>query len=259
MDPMSSGLYMPARAGAMNGSMNQDLTRRIEQKYLFPAGYTDVIRTWLEHACVPDPRHPSDVVSSIYFDTPGLFHFHESRNGEFLRAKIRLRWYGGSNGDPVTIEPFAGVRCYLEVKFKQGVLSEKKRAEVAIPRQVLVGDPFFDSRILDLAERAYELGYRAAGILTPILLIRYQRRRYLDPGSDTVLSLDGEIRCTRVNDRVFQATPPVYLDVGVLEVKGMERQTGEILLPIGAYLRKSPFSKYVVSVESLMQPLGRRV
>jgi hypothetical protein len=239
----------------MGGSINQDRFQRVEQKYLFPAGYTDVIRTWLEHACVPDPRYPSSVVSSIYFDTPELFHFHESRNGEFLRAKVRLRWYT----DNAATEPGAGVRCYLEIKAKQGALSEKKRAEVTIPSRVLLDDLFSDEQILDLTARVFGLGYRAAGMLVPILLIQYRRQRYLDVESDSGIALDGEIRCTRANDAVVRATLPVCLDVGVLEIKGMNREACGVLKPIGSYLTKSPFSKYAVSLEFLMQPLGRRV
>ena len=56
--------------GSMVHSVKQDRFRRIERKYLFPAGYTEVLRSWLEHACVPDPEYPSSTVSSIYFDTP---------------------------------------------------------------------------------------------------------------------------------------------------------------------------------------------
>ena len=239
--------------------MNQDRFQRVEQKYLFPTGYTDVIRTWLEHACVPDPRYPSSVVSSIYFDTPELFHFHESRNGEFLRAKVRLRWYADPARDPATVESGAGVRCYLEVKTKQGALSEKRRTEVTIPSRVLLDDLFSDERIPDLTSRVFDLGYRAAGMLVPVLLIQYRRRRYLDVESDSAIAEDTEIRCTRANDTVVQATLPVHLDVGVLEIKGMNRETCGVLNPIGSYLTKSPFSKYAISLETLMQPLGRRV
>jgi len=239
--------------------MKQDRFKRVEQKYLFPAGYTDVILAWLEHACVPDPGYPYSVVSSLYFDTPGLFHFHESRNGEFLRAKVRLRWYTEPAGAPLSSEPEAGVRCYLEIKTKQGALSEKKRIEVTIPSQVLLEDLFSNEQILDLTGRVFDLGYRAAGMLVPILLIQYRRRRYLEAASDSGIAVDAEIRCTRANETVVQGMLPVHLDVGVLEIKGMNRGTCEMLNPIGSYLTKSPFSKYGISLESLMQPLGRRV
>ncbi|MBN2553776.1 MAG: VTC domain-containing protein [Spirochaetales bacterium] len=235
--------------------MSQDHFRRIEQKYLFHAGYTDMIREWVDHACVADPLYPCGVVSSLYYDTPELLHFHESRNGDFQRAKVRLRWYL----DPTAAHPDAGVPCFLEVKSKQGALTGKRRKEVAVRSAVLYGDPFTSREILDLPERVLELGYQAAGMLVPVLLIQYRRRRYHDVASGCGISLDGEICCSRVNERVVQGTPPVFLDVGVLEIKGMNRRNRDLLEPIGSYLSRSPFSKYAVGLETLMQPVARRV
>jgi hypothetical protein len=238
----------------MDGSMNRDGFKRIERKYLFPAGHAEVIRTWLDHACAPDPRFPVSEVSSIYFDTPELFHFHESRNGEFLRTKVRLRWYT----DLTAMASEAGVRCYLEVKAKQGALSGKRRTEVTIPASVLVDDPFSSERIGDLAAEVFGLGYRGAGMLLPILLIRYRRLRYLDLESHSNISMDTEIRCSMANDAVVQGSYPVWYDVGVLEIKGMNRDACDLLNPIGSYLTGAPFSKYVVGLQTLTQPLGRR-
>ena len=163
----------------MDGSMYRDLPRRLEQKYLFPAGYNDVIRSWLEHACVPDPRYPSSLVSSIYFDTPELFHFHESRNGEFLRAKVRLRWYTDPSEDPDPAESVAGVRCYLEVKTKQGALTEKKRAEITIPRQVLGDAPFSHRQILELTERVFRPIQNIILKIIPIFIFQL-RQHYIE-------------------------------------------------------------------------------
>jgi hypothetical protein len=239
--------------------MKQDRFKRVEQKYLFPAGYTDLMRTWLEHACVPDPRYPTGAVSSIYFDTPELFHYRESRNGEFLRTKVRLRWYDGPSGDSLSADQTADTRCFLEVKAKRGALSEKKRIEVALPAGTLLDEPFSSDRVLDLPARAVELGFHLSGIMVPVLIVRYERRRYLDIASGSTLVLDTGIRCTEVNEAVLRGLTPVHLDVGVLEVKGLKRGTREVLDPIGAYLTKSSFSKYVITLEFLMQPLERRI
>jgi hypothetical protein len=213
--------------------MKQDYFKRIEQKYLFPAGYKQMILTWLEHVCMPDPLYPSGAVSSLYYDTPGLFHFHEGRNGEFMR-------------------------CYLEIKRKQGVLSEKQRTEVIIPTRVLVEEPFSDEQILALPTRVFDLGYQASGVLVPVVMVHYHRRRYLDPASQASIAVDTEIRCTRANETFVHGVPPVHFDIGVMETKGMNRSIPGVLNPIGSYLTKQPFSKYGMSLESFMQPLGRR-
>jgi hypothetical protein len=239
--------------------MIQDRVARVEQKFLFPAGYADVIRSWLEHACVADPRYPHSSVCSIYFDTPGLFHYGESRNGEFLRSKVRLRWYGGMAGGSAAAGSSDDVRCFLEVKSKQGSLSAKSRTEVSIPSRILQGDPFSSDRILDLPARAFQLSFTPSGPMVPILMIEYDRRRFLDLETECGVALDGEIRCIRVNHAVVPGLAPVHLDVGVLEIKGMNRGIGDLLNPIQGFLKTSPFSKYGIVLESLMQPLGRRV
>ncbi len=235
--------------------MKQDHFKRVEQKYLFPAGYKEMILAWLEHVCMPDPLYPSSAVSSLYYDTPGLFHFHESRNGEYLRAKVRLRWYA----DIHSSDPDAGVRCYLEVKRKQGALSGKQRTEVMIPSRVLVDDPFSNDQILDLPARVFDLEYQPSGMLVPVLIVQYRRHRYIDADSKSSIAVDAEIRCTRANETFVPGMPPVHFDAAVLEIKGMNRKTLHVLNPIGSYLTKSTFSKYGISLESLMQPLGRRV
>jgi hypothetical protein len=239
--------------------MKPDRFRRVEQKYLFPAGYAEVLRAWLDHACVPDPLYPSSIVSSIYFDTPELSHYRESRNGEFLRSKVRLRWYTDTEDANLRAGPDGEVRCSLEVKAKQGALSGKTRREVWIPLEDLLYAPFSAERVLELPAAVCDLGYHPPGLLVPVLTIRYRRRRYLDIAGGGAVALDAEIRCTGVNQAVIQGLTPVHLDVGVLEVKGMNRQSREVLEPIAAYLRKSPFTKYGFALESLMQPLGRRV
>jgi hypothetical protein len=248
----------------MGGSVKRDRLRRVEQKFLFPAGYAGVIHTWLDHAYLPDPLYPTSVVSSIYFDTPELFHYGESRNGEFRRTKIRLRWYNDQadacgGGSQSAAGAGNGVTCYLEVKTKQGALSEKSRSTITVPARVLLERPISNEGLSELTVKAFDLGYRAAGTLVPILMVRYRRRRYLDLRSDLAVAADTEIRCTRANQTVVQCVPPVYLDVGVLEVKGMNRGIGGMLDPIGSYLSKSPFSKYAITLEHLLQPLGRRV
>jgi hypothetical protein len=235
--------------------MKQGPFKRIEQKYLFPAGHKEMILAWLEHVCVPDPLYPSSDVSSLYYDTPGLVHYYESRNGEYLRTKVRLRWYA----DLRSSDPGAGVRCYLEIKSKQGAVSEKKRTAVTIAPRGLVDELFSNEQILDLPDGVYDLEYRASGMLVPVLLVQYRRHRYVDPDSQSGIAVDAEIRCTRANQTFIHGMPPVHFDVAVLETKGMNRGIPGVLNPIASYLRKSTFSKYGSAIESLMHPLGRRV
>jgi hypothetical protein len=240
----------------MDPNRKQDGFQRIEQKYLFPLASREMILSWLDHACIPDPSFPYSDVSTLYYDTPELAHFHEGSNGNFVRAKVRLRWYpkaelGGRDHD-------ADVPGYLEIKTKQGALSGKQRFAVIIPRRSLIQDPFSDSWILELPTQVFELNFKPTNILVPVAQVQYRRRRYLDPGSQSGIAVDTEICCTRCNVNVISGMPPVHFPMGILESKGMNRTLPKALAPIGSCLAKSRFSKYGVSLQSLMQPLGRR-
>jgi hypothetical protein len=129
---------------------------------------------------------------------------------------------------------------------------------VIIPARVLFDDPFSNDQILALPDRVFELEYRTSGMLLPMLIIQYRRHRYVDPDSQSGIAVDAEICCTRANQAFIHGMPPVHFDVGVLETKGKNRGIPGVLNPIASYLTKSPFSKYGIGLESLMQPLGRR-
>jgi len=150
--------------------------KRMEQKYLFPAGYETMLLIWLEHVCVPDNKYPLSDIYTLYYDTPELYHFYENRNGDFLKTKIRLRWYShfspSQNGSDVL--------CYLEIKRKEGTLSLKERIEMVLPFKVLSEGIFSDDRILDIPSGLLHLEYKPENMLVPVLLVQYRRRRYID-------------------------------------------------------------------------------
>lgn len=235
--------------------MSGNSSRRIEQKYLFPAGQKEIILCFLEHACLPDPHYSFGVVSSIYFDTPALFHYNENRNGDFLKSKLRLRWYQ----DLESIERGTGVSCFLESKNKNGALCRKQRLELLLPVEHLLEDPLSNEQIADLPSLVCELGYAAPGILVPVLLIRYECRRYVEPAAHTRIAVDTDICCSQANETFFPALTPVHLDIGVVETKGGDRSMPDGLKPFRAQLTKSSFSKYARCLEHLMQPQGRSV
>ena len=128
-----------------------------------------------------------------------------------------------------------------------------------MPAEVLADDPFQDEEILDLPDRVRELGYIPPGVLVPTLLIRYHRHRFLDPHSGSRIVVDTDICCSRVNDAYLPAFAPLYLNVGVLEVKGRSRGAFDTLVPIRMHLVKTAFSKYAFCLEEIMQPLERRM
>lgn len=234
--------------------MSQNHSSHIEQKYLFPVGQKEMILDWLAHACLPDPGFDSGVVSTLYYDTPAFSHYQESSNGDFQKCKVRLRWYGDLPADRDST-----VSCFLEIKRKQGAVCGKRRLELSVSSGRLAVDPFADEKIRELPGRVFELDYLSSAILVPVLLLRYHRHRYVDGENLSRIAVDTGICCTQANDAFFPGLPPVYLDVGVMEIKGMHGSLPSGLAPISPCLTRSKFSKYARCLEQLAQPLSRRV
>ncbi len=225
----------------------------IEQKYIFIGQQKQMILDWLDHTCIRDPLFYSGTVSSIYYDSPRMNLYMEKRNSDFLKTKVRLRWYE-------KIEEFEsnfGIKCYLEVKNKIGATREKKRIEVLVSSKKLSHHPFSEKDILNMPSKVLELGELPRGILVPMLLIKYDRFRFIDLQSNSRVSVDINIQCARANNKYLAALLPVNLGMGVLEVKGNHRQLPNSFREIGTYLTKESFSKYAQCFERLMLPLER--
>jgi len=227
----------------------------IEQKYVFIGHLSQIVLEWAEHICVHDPKYYRGSVSTLYFDTTSLDHYYEKRNSDYLKTKLRLRWYD----DVDILDRGVMVRCYLEAKRKHGVSRTKERKEMLFSSGSLRDGLFSDAGIQNAPSRACELDYVPAGILVPILLVQYERHRFVEPRSGSRVAVDTNIRCTQVNPAFIPRLPPVFLDAGVLEVKGPHRELPGSFHAIGAHLTAEAFSKYTMCCEHLMQPLGRRI
>lgn len=227
----------------------------IEQKYIFIAQQHDGMLSWLNHCLIPDTSFPVGRVSSIYYDTPNLDLYDEKRNSDYVKSKVRLRWYSdlakGIINDDIT--------CYLEVKEKWGVFRKKNRIEIPLSSWMLKGDVFTEEKIETIPSRVHELSSIPSGFLVPTILIQYMRYRFLDPQTGSRVALDTDIECTHVNSRYVEGFPPVHLDQGVLEVKGSRRDLPNSLNGIRSYLSREAFSKYARCLEHLMLPLSRRI
>jgi hypothetical protein len=64
-----------------------------ELKYSLQAGRVPLARRMLASACRPDPEHAVACVWTIYYDTPQLTSLREKINSDYLKVKVRLRWY----------------------------------------------------------------------------------------------------------------------------------------------------------------------
>ncbi len=202
-----------------------------------------LIEAWLDARLPRDPRFPEGVITSCYYDSISLDAYQESVDGELLKQKLRLRWYG----EP--IDRYAGV--WLELKSRDGARSFKHRVRAPIEgNESSLGLVIPDQQTLRRQLRELEtlVGQRFAPTLQPTAIVRYRRIRWQTTDGSLRASLDTDVRVAAPQGL------PIWLplpDGGVLELKS----AGE-LPPQAAHLgrlglRRSAHSKYALAVERL--------
>lgn len=231
----------------------EDDDSTIEQKFLFQMAAKEVLLDWLEFRLVRDPEHYYGPILSLYYDTPALRFYNEVRNGDYLKTKVRLRWYEAVFSPEQEIAD-----CFLEIKQKFGARRYKRRQPVALAPALLQGDLFSRRAILDMPEHMPRLILLARGILVPLLVVEYERFRFIDTRTGSRIALDSGISCSRVNSAHLPGTAPVALPVGVVEVKGALDTLPDCLTPMRRYLRKRSFSKYARCCEMFIDSSSRR-
>jgi hypothetical protein len=210
-----------------------------ELKFTLPDARAHLVRGRLEALCVRDSEFPTALVWTIYYDTPGLASLGEKVNSEFLKRKIRLRWYSD-------LEGHATGAVFLEAKFRVGTQRSKVRVLLSDRAETLANRDLQDPRLLELPRLLHAHGILPAGWWRPLMQIRYRRDRFVEPVSGSRISLDAGVSLTAVNRAALSAADRSPLGTAVLEVKGSGDQLPvslRSLLPLG--LRKRSFSKFL--------------
>lgn len=210
-----------------------------ELKLALPAARAGALLGWLRARCLPDPKYPDGRVTSVYFDNRGLALLREKVNSDFIKQKVRLRWYE----DPVTRSPRGP--AFVELKRKVGGRRFKTRMELDIDANEVAAaceDPRYLRRMLEPLRRA---GHRLPSDLLPFMHISFRRRRFVDPIGRSRISLDTYIRGRSVGVGLLPPAPPEPLAHAVLEVKGPHDSLPRWLAPLGRMgCRRESFSKY---------------
>ena len=211
-----------------------------ELKFTLPAGRVHLAHRRLEHACRRDPEFPAAVVWTIYYDTPALGSLGEKINSDYLKRKIRVRWYSDLDGR-------VSGPAFVEAKLRVGTRRSKLRARLAYPADEIARWNLQDPRLLP-----FPLLLRGEGVLhqqswQPMMLIRYRRDRFMEPFTRSRVSLDADISGAAANARFLSAPDLSPLATAVLEVKGGGDELPASLRPLLALgLRKRSFSKFLV-------------
>jgi hypothetical protein len=212
-----------------------------ELKFALPHGRVDAARRWLDAICRRDPQFPAAVVWTIYYDTPDLASLGEKINSDYLKRKIRLRWYADITGTP-------SGPAFVEAKSRVGTHRAKVRVQVPYAAESLAGWDLQDPRLRSLPLLLREHGVVVQDLWQPVLRIRYRRDRFIEPASRARVSLDAEIAAAAVSPRIRSAADNTAMAGGVLEVKGASEALPLALRPLlqlGA--RKCSYSKFLAA------------
>ncbi len=250
MNSDSSSVQTPdVRTAAWETAYDRLSSADFELKFIGERWRGATVLCWLRRVCRPDPVFPESTIFTVYYDTPALDCLWDKRNSDYLKTKIRLRWY--LVGDRVTDSAF------LEIKSRLGSRREKRR--VALPYQARwPTSGSLDTPSLRLAPSLLRpMGFLASDDYRPVLLVRYRRHRFIEPHTGLRASLDRDIHAPAVS-RAEGLTPnPLPLPTTVFEFKGKRDHLPESLGTVTALgFRKSSFSKYAACYDHALTPVG---
>jgi hypothetical protein len=183
--------------------------QRFELKYMLDEttalAVRDVIATRLEldenGMGKPDYSYP---VHSLYLDSPDLYTFWTTINGDKNRFKLRIRFYNDQPASPVFFEIKRRVNnCILKQRggVKKDAVARLLRGHLPSENDLLSKEPksfVAVSRFLELVARIQAV---------PIAHVCYLREAYVDPVSDNVrVTFDRNVFTEPRGDAVFGTT-----------------------------------------------------
>jgi SPX domain protein involved in polyphosphate accumulation len=93
----------------------------VERKYILDFPQYIFIKNKISQILQPDKFSQDNgkyAVHSVYYDTISHDFFHEKVDGNFLKRKVRVRWYGTDENK------------FLELKLKKGIFRQKYRDQI---------------------------------------------------------------------------------------------------------------------------------
>jgi hypothetical protein len=213
---------------------------RYELKMVCAPVWLAQARTWIRlHPAGFRQAYPPRLVNNLYLDTPHLNSFNANRVGVSTRQKLRLRWYGKTDGAS-TNKPI------LELKSKENLLGDKKQQVLDCVLDWKRPYAHILQTIRDHAGTEWQQWLLT--ITRPTLINRYQREYYI--------SADGTMRATLDFNQVafgqrlarhpnFQRQ--LYLpDLVVIELKAVPEHSEQLQAAMAHFpIPRSRNSKYV--------------
>ncbi len=220
---------------------------RIERKFYIEPQKVELVRGLLNVRCRPDAAFPAEQINSLYFDSDELEQYERSQSGDFLKHKVRLRWYGS---EPEMLDMMQTV--FLELKSREGFASRKQRLEMKVPTKKLF-PPYIEEGVISgnlLTELLARFGYFPVEPLRPVIQISYFRYRYRDIWGEMSIALDCNIRSVMMRP-CGDDGGRLALTGAVLEIKGKSMEVPLPLKKLGALgIGWSRFSKYSACIDA---------
>ncbi len=234
------------------GSERDDRWERIERKFFVSPDKILYVRNLMSHICLPDGKYPRGKINSLYFDTQDLDHFQKSDDGDYNRQKIRIRWYDNPGTQGM-------IPVYLELKSKKGFASRKNRRQFLVPAEQIhkykTGGSILNKNII--LQTLAEFDYFPEGLLMPVIMISYERLRFVEILSGTRMSFDWQIRSVPTYRVLGYVGSNLMLQGAVIEIKGPVMDIPLSLRSLHhACIDWSRFSKYAGCIESHMETNG---
>ena len=228
----------------MNARVAADVRPEVEIKYLLPRERDRFVLEWLQGVVTPERAWPPALVVTTYYDTPELDLLEEKVNSDYLKAKVRVRWYAALDGGRATS------RAYIEVKSREGATRSKHRVVADVDAGTLEAAPLIDPVWTGLVSSLRRSDPSLPANLAPVMRLSYARYRFVDALGARV-SMDGTIAVEAVNPGRLHA--PARMDTlpwSVFEYKGHQPDLPPHLAAVTRFgARRSAFSKYLACYE----------
>lgn len=216
---------------------------RYERKFL-PATYSlaEVLGLIRWHPALFREAYPPRAVNNLYFDTPGLHHYHSHLAGAAERLKVRLRWYGSYAG--------RAEHPVLEFKSKHGAVGRK--ASHRLPALEIDGG--FPEGLASSVRRQVEETVRPSlECLRPVLANRYHRRYFQSAGGACRLTVDTALEFAaphlgfHLRPALPEQAPALIVELKYDVSRAAEAEEMAARFPF----RLTRCSKYVLGVQTL--------
>lgn len=240
--------------------------RRVEQKFFVPPDRLPVAQALIRRTCRWDAEYPEEQINSLYFDTHDLEQHERSLAGDFVKDKVRVRWYGeGALAPTCEVEALRQVTAprlvpvWVELKSRRGFVSTKQRARTDVAADSLA----FDALSRGIVPMSYLLstiagfGLLISRRLEPVIVVSYWRSRFVEPCTGFRVSLDSRIRSSVVRPGVRSCQRELELRGAVVEVKGATLALPHCLIELAKIGSSwTRYSKYSSSLDAHGAVLG---